>query len=90
MKRKQFTIKTAPLTVGGEEYTVRTNLPMRTIADIQSGDYDRTVAALRTIVVEHPWGDENDNPLDVSDWPDEVAADVIKAWGELIRAVPPA
>jgi len=89
-KKKQFTVKTAPVTVDGTDYVLRTNLTMRTIADIQSGDYDRTVRAIREIVVEHPWTDEAGVLLDVADWPDEVAAAVVKAWGALTSNLPPA
>lgn len=90
MAKKKIQPKYAPLTVDGEEFTVRLNPPLSAYADLQSGDFNRVIRALRIIVKTHPYVDEAGTPLDVADLDDEAATAVIEAYGTLQRALPKA
>ncbi len=84
-KKKAIAVKTAPLTVDGENYVVRTNLPMQVIADLNNGeDYDRLIRALERIVIEHPF---EEGP---GGWDTDVVTAFMKAFGALMEALPPA
>lgn len=89
-KKIRLAPKYAPLTVGDADLTVRINLPASAVVDLQSGDAKRVVAALTAIVKEHPWVDENDQPLAVADLPFETYGEIAAAYGTLLNALPKA
>jgi hypothetical protein len=81
--------KFGPLTVGDDEYTVRLNPPIRIYADLQSGDIDRIIAATTLLVQDHPFVDEDDEPLPVGEWEVDQVMAFQSAYGRLAAALPP-
>lgn len=87
-KKVRIAPKYAPLTVGDAELVVRTNVPARAIADLDSGNTQRIIEAIGVIVKEHPWVDEDDKPLAVADLPFETFGEIADAYGKLLNALP--
>ena len=83
--KKKVQIRTSPLSVGGDDYLVRTNLSMKQAADLNSGDDDRIIAFLRGVILEHPWDVEDIGELEM----DEITK-IVEAYGALLKALPPA
>lgn len=90
--KRRIQPKFGPLTIAGDEYSVRLNPPIRVFADLTSSDLDRIIPALGVLVAEHPFiegeGDE-ETTLGVEQWPlDDVQA-FVEAYGALMNALPP-
>lgn len=88
--KRQVEIRTTPLTVGEDEWVVRTNLTVRQTANLTSGIPDRAIEAMRELVREHPFVDADGAPLDPADIPDEDMAELMKAYSAYRRSLPPA
>lgn len=82
--------KFGPLTIDGDEYTVRTNPPIKAYADLQSGELDRIIGAVSALVTEHPFVDDDDKPLPVELWELDAVTAFAEAYGKLLNALPPA
>ena len=89
MKVKLDGARTATITVRGGELTVRTNPPLSVLADLQSNVGDRVRPALAAIVLAHPFVLEDDTPASVGDFDGELIGEIVKAWGEAVKALPP-
>lgn len=85
-KRIRLVPDYAPLTVGDAELMVRKRAPSGALADLQSGDIDRVLAGMAQIVHEHPWVDEQDQPLAIRDLDTDLLAEIVKAYSELLAA----
>lgn len=92
MARKKIRLspKTAPLTVGEAELTVRTNPAASRVADLLSGNNDRILVGLASIVIDHPYVDDDDRPLAPADWDLDTIGDVVEKYSDLLSALPKA
>lgn len=90
MAKKTIKPKYGPLTIDGEQFSVRLNPPLSAFAGLQSGDFSRVIGSLRVIVKSHPYVDDAGAPLDVGDFDEDVTLAVIEGYGTLQRAIPKA
>lgn len=80
----------------GFQYKAYLNFPQRLLLDVQSGDAERSKAALKKIILEHNgWCDEEGNPFppatDDAFWdeiPTHLAIRVVRGINEQIREAP--
>lgn len=89
-KKVRLSPKTAPLTVGEADLIVRTNPPASRVADLLSGQIDRILVGLAAVVTEHPYVDDDDQPLALADWDLPTIEDFVEAYAALVTALPKA
>lgn len=82
--------RTQTVTVRGAEVVVVVNPPISVVADLESRSGDRLIKALSTIVVSHEFDKPDGTPAEVKDFDSELAGEIATAWGEALRALPPA
>lgn len=89
--------RTGTITVRGGELTVRLNPPVSILEDIESGSIARIRGALEAIVIAHPFviedfdgaGNKREVVAVVRDFDRDLARDILKAWGEAVKELPP-
>lgn len=87
--RRQIAAKWGPLTVGEDEYLVRINPPIATFVAMQSGDLDRIVVSLSSVIREHPFIDDDGDPLPFSEWTLDEILPFVDVYVKLVNALPP-
>lgn len=80
------------ISVRGEPMRVRTNVPMATLIDLQSGKGEAILTALRMLVVEHTFTVEGpdgaDIPATVEDFDSVLVGEITEAWAEKLKGLP--
>ncbi len=82
--------RTGTISVRGDEMTVWLNPPISIIAELTASN-ERMIEGLRAIVVNHDVRAEEGGPrVDVGKWDEQLVTDVVKAWREAVKSLPPA
>jgi len=79
-----------PLVVDGGEFSVLLNPSLALLADVTSGNVGKLIESLRVIVGEHPYTDDDDEPVDIGELDVAEAQAVVRAWTEHLRDLPKA
>lgn len=85
-QKRKLVIKTREIVLSGDwegwRFTVRTNPPMGTVADLLSGNVDRMMEAAGKVVTAWDFVDENGDPL-----PQPGEGGILKLPTDLFQAV---
>jgi hypothetical protein len=78
------------VTVRGERFVMWVNPPLSLYTGLQSGNVSETLETLGQLIQSHPVVTATGQPAQIGDFDGELVADITKAWGDHMGALPKA